>query len=148
MYEVATGQKRDESFKGNDYLEEMVLDRRPVSFIYREQSLFTFMDTENYEQYTIAEDSLDDQVQWLSEGLEGITALLLDGNILGIEIPLTMEFEITETAPAMRGASATNRTKPAILSNGFTVMVPEYVPAGETIKINTETGKFMSRVKN
>lgn len=148
MYEVASGQKRDDSFKGNDYLEEMELDRRPVSFIFREQTHFTFMDAENYEQYTLSEESLTEQLQWLSEGLEGITALLLNGNIIAVELPATMEFEITETAPAIKGASVTNRTKPAVLSNGYTVMVPEYIPTGVVVKINTETGKFMSRVKS
>ncbi len=147
MYGIASSQKLDQSFKGNDYLEEMELDRRPVSFLYREQNLYTFMDTENYEQYTLSEASLTEQLQWLTEGLEGITALLLNGTIIAIELPATMEFEIAETAPAIKGASVTNRTKPAVLTNGCTVMVPEYIPSGVTIKVNTETGKFMSRAK-
>jgi len=109
--------------------------------------LYTFMDSENYEQYTLSEDYIEAQVQWLQDGLEGITVLLLNGNPLCIELPAAMDLEITETAPALKGASATNRTKPATLSNGVVVQVPEYLSVGEIVRVNTETGKFMSRTK-
>jgi elongation factor P len=144
---VATGQKLDETYKGNDLLEEVDLDRRPASFLYQDQSMYTFMDADNYEQYTLSEDYLEGQIQWLSDGLEGITVLLLNGNPLCIELPAAMDLEIVETAPALKGASATNRTKPATLSNEVVVQVPEYLAAGEIIRVNTETGKFMSRAK-
>ena len=144
---VSTGQKLDETYKGNDVLEELDLERRPSSFLYKDQSLYTFMDSENYEQYTLSKEYLGEQVQWLEDGLEGITVLLLNGNPLCIELPAAMDLEISETAPALKGASATNRTKPATLVNGVVVQVPEYLAAGEVIRVNTETGKFMSRAK-
>jgi elongation factor P len=124
------------------------MERRPVTFIYRNQNLFTFMDSENFEQYTLGEASLEGKTEWLVEGLEGITALLLDGRIMAIDLPATIDLEIVETAPALKGASATNRNKPATLANGITVLIPEYLTPGETIRVNTETGKFMSRVKS
>jgi len=145
---IATGQKLDQTFKGADSFEEMELERRPSSFLYQDQDYFTFMDQENYEQYTLPAESLEGQIQWLIDGLEGITALLLNGQVMGIELPTTMDLEIVETAPAIKGATATNRNKPATLSNGHTVMVPEYLPSGEIVRVNTETGKFMSRVKS
>ncbi len=144
---VSTGQKLDQTFKGNDFLEESDLVRRAASFLYSDQDLYTFMDSENYEQYTLSAQYLEDQVQWLTDGLEGITVLLLNDSPLCIELPAAMDLEIVETAPALKGASATNRTKPATLSNGFVVQVPEYLAAGEIIRVNTETGKFMSRSK-
>jgi len=144
---VASGQKLDETYKGNDVFEEVDLERRSASFLYQDQSLYTFMDSENYEQHTLSKDYLEAQVQWLQDGLEGITVLLLNGNPLCIELPAAMELEITETAPALKGASATNRTKPATLSNGVVVQVPEYLAVGEVIRVNTGTGKFMSRAK-
>jgi len=144
---VPGGQKLNQTFKGNDALDEMELDRRPVSFLYRDHQLFTFMDTENYEQYLLSGESLGDQAQWIVEGLEGITALLLDGHMLALEMPVAIDLEIVETAPGMKGASATNRNKPATLSNGFTVMVPEYLESGEIVRVNTESGKYMSRAK-
>lgn len=145
---VVTGQKLDQTHKGNDALEELEMERRPVSFIYRNQNLFTFMDSENFEQYTLGETSLEGRTEWLMEGLEGITALLLDGRIMAIELPASVDLEIVDTAPALKGASATNRNKPATLANGATVLIPEYLTPGETIRVNTETGKFMSRVKS
>lgn len=145
---VVTGQKLDQTYKGNDALEELEMERRPVSFIYRNQNLFTFMDSENYEQYTLGEASLEGKTEWLVDGLEGITALLLNGQVMAIELPVSVDLEIVETAPALKGASATNRNKPATLANGVTVLIPEYLTPGETIRVNTETGKFMSRVKS
>jgi elongation factor P len=144
---IPGGQNLNQTFKGNDALEEMELERRQVSFLYQDQDLFTFMDSENYEQYILSKETIEDQIPWLVDGLEGITARLHDGLPLCIELPATMDLEITETAPAIKGATATNRNKPALLSNGVTVMVPEYLSDGELIRVNTETGKFMSRAK-
>jgi elongation factor P len=145
---VVTGQKLDQTYKGNDALEDLEMERRPVSFIYRNQDMYTFMDSENYEQYTLGEANLEGKTEWLVEGLEEITALLLNGHIMAIDLPVSIDLEVIDTAPALKGASATNRNKPATLSNGFTVLVPEYLTPGETIRVNTETGKFMSRVKS
>ena len=144
---VSTGQKLDQTLKGNDLLEEVDLVRRLASFLYNDPSLYTFMDLENYEQYTLSGEYLEGQTQWLTDGLEGLTVLLLNDSPLCIELPAAMDLEIVEAAPALKGASATNRTKPATLSNGFIVQVPEYLAAGEIIRVNTETGKFMSRSK-
>lgn len=144
---ISSKQNLDQTYKGNDFLEEMDLERRPVSFIFNDGSLYTFMDTQNYEQYTLSEEGLEGQIDWLVDGLEGLIALLLDNQIIGIELPVSIDMDIVETAPALKGASATNRTKPATLANGITVLVPEYLAAGETIRVNTETGKFMSRAK-
>ena len=141
-------QKLEQTYKGNDTLEEMELDRRPVSFLYSDSRMFTFMDAENYEQYSLPLESFETQAPWLTDGLEGITALLLNGQIITIELPATVDFAIAETAPVVKGATATNRNKPASLTNGQTVMVPEYLADGEVVRINTETGKYMSRVKS
>ncbi|MGD9209522.1 MAG: elongation factor P-like protein YeiP [Desulfobacteraceae bacterium] len=147
MRGIINGQNHHETYKGNDQVEEMVVERRVCSYLYRHQDMFTFMDSETYEQYTISEQNIEDQVQWLADEMTGITTLLLDGVIVGIELPVTVELEVADTAPAIKGATATNRNKPAILSNGVTVMVPEYLSTGEMVKVNTETGKYMSRVK-
>lgn len=142
---IMGGQKLDQTYKGNDSLEGMEVDRRPTSFLYRDQNMYTFMDSENYEQYTLSEESLEGQIPWLIDGLEGITALLVDGNILCIELPSNIVLEIVSTAPGIKGATATNRNKPAELSNGVSVMVPEYMTTGERVRVNTETGQYMSR---
>ena len=147
LAQVATGQKLEQTFKGNDVLEDAELEKRPVSFLYRDQLLYTFMDMETYEQYTLSQDQLEGQIPWLSDNLEGITALILDGRFVAVALPASIDIEIAETAPAVKGATATNRTKPAVLVNGVTVQVPEYLTAGEVVRVNTDTGKYMSRVR-
>jgi elongation factor P len=142
---LKTRQKLDESFKGDDFLKEADCTRVMAQFSYQDGDAYTFMNLENYEQYSLNTDDLEETVQFLTEGLEGIYVLLMDDLPLGIELPASVTLEIIETAPALKGASATNRTKPARLSTGLEVQVPEYIEPGEIIKINTGTGKFMSR---
>lgn len=144
---VTNGQNLDQTYKGADTLEAMSLDRRAVSYLYSDKDSCHFMDADNYEQYNLHFDQLADQRDWLADDMEGIAALLHDGQILTIELPANVELEIVETAPVIKGATATNRNKPAILTNGRTVMVPEYMAPGERVRVNTETGKFMARAK-
>lgn len=145
---IITGQKLDGTYKGGDALEEMELERRPVSYLYQDGPLHVFMDTENYEQYMIPEEAIGEKLAWLTDGLEGVTALLLNGKAMTIDLPSAIDLAIAETEPVIKGASATNRNKPAVLSNGVTVLVPEYLTPGEVVRVNTETGKFMSRAKS
>ena len=145
---VPSGQKYEQTYKGNDSLEEMELERRPVSFLYNDPDNYTFMDSENYEQYVLPAESIEEQSVWLVDGMEGITALLLNGQMIAIELPASIDMAIVETPPVIKGATATNRNKPAVLENGVTVKVPEYLSEGEVIKVNTETGAFMGRVKD
>jgi elongation factor P len=142
---VQTGQKHDESLKGDDFLKDVDLVRAKVQFSYIDGENYIFMNTEDYSQYTLSKDDLEDQIDFLSEGLEGIIALLVDDEVLGIDLPSVVILEILETPPAIKGATASGRTKTARLSTGAEIQVPEYLETGEMIKVNTETGKFMSR---
>jgi elongation factor P len=103
------------------------------------------MDGETYEQYTLPEEAVTDELAFLSDGLEGITALITDDRLLAIELPATVVLEIEDTAPGMKAASSSARTKPATLSTGLVVQVPEYLTPGEKIKVNTETREYISR---
>lgn len=142
---VQTGQKLDESLKGDDFFKDVDLVRAKVQFSYIDGENYIFMNSEDYSQYTLSKDDLDDQIDFLTEGLEGIVALLVDDEILGIELPAAVVLEVLETPPAIKGATASSRTKTARLSTGAEIQVPEYLETGELIKVNTETGKFMSR---
>jgi len=142
---LVTGQKLDDSFRGDDFLKDIDCERRQVQFSYVEGDLYTFMDMEDYSQYSLNAEDLEGQVEYLTDGLEGILALLVDGKILGIELPASVVMAIEETAPAIKGATAASRTKTARFATGLEVQVPEYLESGEQIKINTATGKFMSR---
>lgn len=142
---LTTRQKRDESLKGDDLFSPIDFERRQVQFSYKDSNQYVFMDSEDYSQHTLDEDSLGELTGYLSEGMEGVQALLVDGQIVGVELPAVVVLEIVETAPAMKGSSATARTKTAKLSTGLEVQVPEYLATGELIRVNTETGKFSSR---
>ncbi len=143
--DVSSGQKFERSFKGEENVEQVEVFRRAVQLLYRDADGCTFMDVDSYEQYTLADDALADELPYLSDGLEGISALISDSVLLGIELPATVVLGIEDCAPGMRAASSSARTKPATLSTGLVVQVPEYLTPGENIKVNTETGEFISR---
>ena len=84
-------------------------------------------------------------MNYMIDGSDGITLLVVEDRAVAIELPQSVNLVITETAPGLKGASASARTKPAVLETGFTLQVPEYMEPGERVKVNTATGKFMSR---
>ncbi|MBC8520212.1 MAG: elongation factor P-like protein YeiP [Gammaproteobacteria bacterium] len=144
---LQSGQKLDESFKGDDLLKDADCLKRQAQYSYSDGDNFVFMDMDDYTQYEVNGDELSEQSGYLVEGMDGITVLLSDDNVLGIELPQTVTLTIIETAPGIKGASATGRTKPAILSTGIEIQVPEYLGSGEEIKVHTVTGKFISRAR-
>ena len=144
---MKTKQKLDDTFKGDDFLKEADCSRVMVQYSYQDGDNYNFMNLETYEQYSLNSGDLEGLIPYITEGLEGIIMLLLDDTALGIELPTSITMEVIETPPAMKGASATNRTKPAKLTTGLEIQVPEYIEAGEIIKVNSDTGKFMSRAQ-
>lgn len=142
---IKTKQKHEETYKGADLLDEVDLKRIPVQYLYPDGDFHVFMDSVEYGQYMVSADAIEDELVWLTDGMEDILGLIIEENLVAIEIPSALIFEIAETAPGMRGASATARTKPATLTNGVEIQVPEYLEPGEMVKVNTETRKFMSR---
>lgn len=138
-------QKLDQTYKGDDFLKEADCTRIPVQFSFQDGESYTFMNLESYDQYSLNTEDLESQIAYMPEGLEGIIMLLQEDTPLGIELPTSVLLQITQTPPSMKGSSATKRTKTALLSTGLEVQVPEYIETDEIIKINTETGKFMSR---
>lgn len=144
-WNVATRQKFERGFKGDDMVESIDLARRSVQLLYRSDEGCTFMDSENYEQFLVDADLIEDDLPYITDGLEGIYALITDGRVLGIEIPATVTLTITACSPGMKGASASARSKPATLDTGLVVQVPEYLEPGDVIKVNTERGEYISR---
>lgn len=140
-----TKQKLDQTFKGEDMLGDIDLERRRVQFSYLDDDLYVFMDEEDYSQYSLSAESLGEQTLFISAGLEGVMGLLVDGEIIGVELPQSVVMAIEDTAPAIKGASASARSKPATFATGLTVQVPEYLEVGERVKINTQEARYMSR---
>ena len=145
MYDVVTGAKMDETFKDSDMLEMADLVRRPAMFSYKDGDEYVFMDKEDYTPYHLNEESIGDEVQFFNENTDGIQVLIVSDAPVALDLPMSVELEVVETDPSIKGASATSRTKPATLSTGLVVQVPEYISTGEWIKINTEDRKFQSR---
>ncbi|SEG78620.1 elongation factor P-like protein EfpL [Marinobacterium lutimaris] len=139
------GGKHEATYTGDDILKDVALERRTASYLYREDNLYYFMDAEDYSQYGIDASAIEGQVPFLIENMEGIMVSLVDGQAISIQLPAIVVMEIVETVPGMKAASATGRTKAAKFANGLEIQVPEYLEAGEKVKINTETGKFSSR---
>ncbi|MBT4836643.1 MAG: elongation factor P-like protein YeiP [Methylococcales bacterium] len=143
--QLKTRQKHEQAFKGDEFIKEVDFFKKEVQYSYNDGDFFTFMDNEDYSQYSLPKEALDDQLAYIPEGLDGIIALFVDDELLAIELPQSVIMEVIDTSPEIKGASATGRTKPATLSTGLEVQVPEYIKIGEKLKINTETGKFMCR---
>lgn len=145
FFNVRDGKKLEQTLKSDDFVKEGDLTRRSVQFSYREGDMVTFMDVEDYSQYTLDADALTEQSPYMTEDLEGMIAMLVDGQIVGVEIPQAVVLEITQTDPGIKTASVSARTKPATLSTGLEIQVPEYLESGERVKVNTSNGKFVSR---
>lgn len=144
---LKTGQKLDQTLKGEDFLKETECVRAKVQFSYIDGDQYVFLNSDDYTQYGVGREDLEGKVEYLVEGLDGIVALLVDDAIIGLELPGSVVLKITETAPALKGATASGRTKTAYLNTGLEVQVPEYLTVGDSIKVNTETGHYMARME-
>lgn len=142
---VKSGQKVDLSLKGDELLQGVDFERRKMQFSYIDSDGYVFMDEEDYSQHTLTEGDLGDDRLYIIEGMEPVVGLVVEGQLIGIELPQSVVMVIEETSPAIKGASASARTKPATMNTGLVVQVPEYLDVGEHIKIHTEDGRFMSR---
>ncbi|GHG01679.1 elongation factor P-like protein EfpL [Thalassotalea marina] len=145
MYNVVTGGKVDETFKDVDMLNYADLIRRASMFSYLDGEEYVFMDNEDYTPYNIHKDAIAEEVLFINESTQGVQVILVDGTPVGLDLPSSVELEVLETDPSIKGASATSRTKPATLSTGLIIQVPEHISTGDIVKINTEEKKFMGR---
>ena len=142
---VSTKQKVDKTYRGEDVLQETTYETSEVQYLYKNGDRYSFMDLASYEQFELVEEDVEECLPFLLEEMEGIMALVSAGKVLTLRMPDTVVLEIVECAPSMRGASATARTKPATLSTGLVVQVPEYIEPGETIRVDTRERKYLSR---
>lgn len=145
MYDVVTGSKLDETFKDSDMLNFADLIRRPVMFSYLDGNDYVFMDNEDYTPYNLNKDAIADDALFISEETAGIQVILVNDAPVGLDMPVNVDLEVIETDPSIKGASATSRNKPAKLSTGVTIQVPEHISTGDRIKVNVEERKFAGR---
>jgi elongation factor P len=143
---LVSKQKTDITLKGTDGLDDADFARREVTFMYADTESVHFLDTADYNQYTIPRADVANELQYITENLQGMLALIYNGECVGVQLPTAVDLKITECDPAIKGNSATARTKPATLETGLIVYIPEYLKQGETIRVDTRTGEFLSRV--
>lgn len=145
MYDVVSGNKIDETFKDSDMLNMADLSRKAATFSYIDGDEYVFMDVADYTPYNLNKESIADEILFINEEIEGLEVIIIDDMPVALQLPSTVELEIIETDPSIKGGSATARTKPAELSTGLVIQVPEHVARGDRIKVNTEERRFMGK---
>ncbi len=146
LYSVPGGNKLDLSLRADDDLKEVELSRRTCTYSYKDGEDFVFMDDEDYTQYVIGAELVGDNAGYISDGLKDCYVQLIDDAPVGLQLPQSVELEVVDTPPELKGGTATKRPKPAKLNTGIEIQVPEYISNGERIWVNTVSGEFAGRV--
>lgn len=145
MYDVVTQSKIDETFKDSDMLNLADLVRKPVMFSYIDGNEHVFMDTVDFTPYNLNSESVADEMLFITEATEGVQVVIVNEVPVALDLPSIVELDVAETDPSIKGGSATSRTKPAKLTTGLTVQVPEYIATGDKVRVNVEERKFVGR---
>ena len=146
LYSVPGGNKFDLSLGAEDELKEVELSRRQVSFSYKDGDAFVFLDAEDFTPYQLDADVVGDAAGYISEGLDDCYVQIIDDAAVALQLPTSVILTVAETAPELKGGTATKRPKPARLNTGIEIQVPEYIGTGERVWVNTLTGEFGGRV--
>lgn len=141
---LRTGSLVEETYNTNIKIERARVDRLPMQYLYSMGDSYVFMNTETYEQLEIPAEKLKDQIKFLKEGLD-ISITMYEGEILGINLPEKVEYEIIETSEAVKGNTTNNAQKDAKIETGYVVKVPLFINQGEKILISTADGKYSGR---
>ena len=142
---VRTGQVVDKTFNAGIKVEQAILDKRDMQFLYRDGGEYVFMDTDTYEQMTVAPSALGEASDYLVENATAIISMY-QGEIVAVEIPASVELRISETEPGIQGDRVSGARKPATLETGKVIQVPLFVNVGERVKVDTRTGEYITRV--
>jgi len=143
---LRTGAVIEHTFRAGEKMEQAILERSKMSFLYNQDDEYYFMDLETFDQTPIPVAALGDQVKYLKDNTE-VEVCTHNGRILGVELPLAMEFEVKDTDPGLRGDTASGGSKPATLETGAVINVPLFINVGEKIRVDTRTGTYLERVK-
>ena len=144
LREFETGKVVEKTFRAGEDVEQAIIDRRTLQYLYRDGDDLVLMDAENYEQQNAPLKAIGDAIDYLLEGDE-LGVSVYEGRIVGVELPASKVLTITETDPGHAGNTATSATKPATLETGKVVQVPLFIEKGEKIKVDTRSGDYISR---
>jgi len=142
---VESGVVVDRTFRADENVQQAIIDRRNHQFLYRDDLGFHFMDGETFTQIALESDEIGDAVSFLKEG-DSIDLAMYEGRPIGINLPVSVELEVTQAEPGVKGDRVSGATKPVTLETGLVVQVPLFVEQGDRIKVDTRTGGYMTRV--
>lgn len=143
---VISGAVTETTFNPTDKFPPAVVERREMQYLYNDGDLYYFMDMENFEQFPVSQNILNDNFKFVKENM--ICKLVsFKGNVFSVEPPMFVELEVTDTEPGFKGDTATGTNKPATLETGCQIKVPLFINTGEMIRIDTRTGEYLERVK-
>lgn len=143
---VQSGGQVEKRCQPSEEIEIVDLDRRPMEYLFSDNQGATFMDTETYDQFVMPKDVLGEALKYLRPNAQTIV-LCYNGNPISLEMPLTVELQVTDTSPEIKGATATNQLKEATCDTGLATRVPAFIKIGEMIKVNTTDGSYLGRAK-
>ena len=141
---IRTGSLSDQKLRSEDSVERATLDERAMQYLYRDGDSFHFMDTDSYEQLHITEEALGDAVNYIIPDAV-INVEFYGSEPVGIELPVTVDLKVEDTAPGIKGATASAQVKPARLETGLVVQVPPFINTGDVVRVSTESGEYLSR---
>jgi len=145
LQNLRSGAIMERGYQAGAKFKRVTLDPRTVQYLYHDGGIYHFMDTTTFEQMALNADHLGDDVNYLKEGI-ALELLLYNDEPLAVELPITVELEITDTEPGFKGDTATGGNKPAILETGMKILVPLFVNKGDVIRVDTRTGQYLERV--
>jgi elongation factor P len=143
---VRTGAIFEHRFRSQDSVEKVNVDESEMEYLYKDGTNYYFMDTQTYEQTNISEEMLGEDANYLTPNLK-VQIMVFEGRPIGIELPPTVDLKVVEVEPGLKSATVSNVGKPAKLETGLTVQVPAFIDAGEVIRVDTEEGKYLERVR-
>ena len=144
MRNIQNGSMAEEKFRSEDIVERVSLEQKEMQYLYNDNDGYHFMDTNTYDQVQLQADLLGDMVGFLKPEMS-VEVEFYGENPIGIELPQTVDLKVVSTMPAIKGATATNQTKPATLETGVVIQVPPFIGEGDVIRVNTETGEYQTR---
>lgn len=144
---LLSGNVLERNFRAGETFEQAIVERRPYQFLYRHGSEFVFMDMATYDQATLTEDQIGDAAHFLKEGTE-VTIVFHEDNPLLVELPTTVELQVVETDPGVRGDTASGGSKPARLETGAVIQVPLFINIGDFVRVDTRTGRYIERARS
>ncbi len=142
---LRNGSTLERTFRAGEKMEQAILERRSLEFLYSSGDEFVFMDTETFEQMSLPAKVIGDQARYLKENL-AISIVFHEEEIIGIELPHTVELKVVQTDPGLKGDTATGGSKPAKVETGATINVPLFINEGDIIRVDTRSGQYLERV--